>query len=458
MVEQPNQVVEDLTKSGASPIGEQGGQLPPAESGIQFLSPLEAAKAQLPRIRQSLPRTEKYVEGLLEKYDGKIENVTNPDIKRAVSTYYEITETLSKIENPTYNTLRTLRSDLAESLDLFAKEGKILKTGEGSVSKQIYGKITEDFFEQLEAAVEANPNAFPEDMVERVKTAHSEWREWMMLENTEAAKWFRNNVNDPGGMLDKLLAKNNTLVGTEIDNLRRLLGDDWQTFQRGLINRLLERSMRGDDLTPMGLKAQLANVTHKDKTQLVQLFGEDTARILNEIAIFRERTFGPKGSWNTPYANEMIRKHLSDPDFAEIMFASGMMSEATSQAIHGVARATGKALDVPATKVTLAMQIIYGIHAGLQYPLKRRRRKKLIEGGYRRWLTEGASFEWTPPGGSTPIRVDSDTFKNAADLVDEYGFAWFYPGAYFARTAERTRRQKQKRARERVMADPSMRR
>ena len=377
---------------------------------------------------------------LLEKYDGKIENVTNPDIKASVEAYYRIAGTLSEMDKITYNTLRTLRTDFGDNVNLFAREGKILKTGEGSVSKKIYNRITQDIFDQLEAAVEANPNAFPNGMVARVKAANAEWRDWLELEDTEAGKWLRNNVDDPGGMLDKLLSKSNTLVDTEIGNLKRLIGDEWPTFQKSLLNRLLDRSMRGDDVTPAGLKTQLENINNKNKNQLTQLFDEDTAKILNEVATFRERTFGPKGQWNTPYAMELIQKHLRDPDFTNLLFATGMMSDATAQAIHNATTATGKVIDIPGVQLATALNLIY---AGASYFPRRAAKQKLVSGGYRQGMTEGYEYKYQIPGGKGEITINAETFEIVEDLIDKHGGKLFYPG----RIAERTRQRRNKRKR-----------
>ena len=392
-------------------------------------------------IRQALPRTEALIEELLEKYDGKIENVTNPDIKASVEAYYRIAETLSGMDKITYNTLRTLRTDFGDNVNLFAREGKILKTGEGSVSKRVYNRITQDIFDQLEAAAEANPGAFPDDMVTRVKAANAEWRDWLQLEDTEAAKWLRSNVDDPGGMLDKLLSKSNSLVDTEIGNLKRLVGDEWSTFQKSLLNRLLDRSMRGDDVTPAGLKTQLENINHKNKNQLTQLFGEDTAKILNEVATFRQRTFGPKGQWNTPYAMEIIQKHLRDPDFTNLLFATGMMSDATAQAIHGATTATGKVVDIPGVQLATALNLIY---AGASYFPKRAAKQKLVSGGYREWMTSGYEYKYQIPGGKGEITINAETFQVVEELIDKHGGKLFYPGRVAARTARQKKEREQR--------------
>ena len=410
-------------------------ELPQSRKAVEGAPPqqmLASDLSDLPVLRKALPRTEAYIEKLLEKYGGKIENVTNPDIKIAVEAYRRISDTLSKMDGATYNTLRTLRTDFGDSINLFGREGKILKTGEGGVSKTIYNRITQDIFEQLESAAETNPNLFPEDMVTRVKTANAEWRDWIQLENTEAAKWLRNNVNDPGGMLDKLLSKSNSLVDTEIGNLKRLIGDEWGTFQKSLLNRLLERSMRGDAVTPIGLKTQLENINYKNKLQLTELFGEGTAQILNEVATFRERTFGPKGQWNTPYAQEIIQKHLRDPDFTNILFATGMMSDATAQAIHGATTATGKVVNIPAVQFASLINFIY---AGAAYFPRKAAKQKLVSGGYRQWMTEGYEYKYQIPGGKGEITINVETFQIAEDLLDKHGWRFFYPGRMAARTA-----------------------
>ena len=411
--------------------------------GEQPVGRLAADLSDLPVLRRALPRAEAFVEELLKKYGGKIENVTNPDTLKTITTYREIAEKLSKIDKVTYNTLRTLRTDFAYQIDLFGKDGQMLKTGEGSVSKKLYNQITQDIFDQLEAAAEANPGVFPEDMIARVKSANAEWRDWIQLGNTEAAKWLWNNVNDPGGMMDKLLAKDNSLVDIEIDNLRRLIGDEWSTFQKALLNRLLERSMRGDVETPLGLKSQLENINWKNKYQLTQIFGEDTARILNEISTFRERTFGPKGQWNTPYAQEIIKKYLNDPDFTNILFATGMMSDATSQAVHSVIDASGaKSGNILGISVSLAFKAIFTGFVGAAYYVPQKiARKKLVSGGYRQWMTEGYEYKYQIPGGKGEITLNSESFRIAEDLVNKYGWATFYPG----RVAVRTAREKKER-------------
>ena len=382
----------------------------------------------IPALRQSLPRTEAYINELLEEYDGNIENVANRSTKAAIEEYYKVAETLSNIENLTYNTLRDLRTSYGDNVNLFAQEGKILKTGEGSIDKLIYNRITEDIFEQLEKAIEQNPDAFPEDMVTRVKAAHAEWRDWMDLEDSDAANWIRE-----GSDLDKILSKGNKIVDVEVGNLKRLLGEEWPTFQKGLLNRLLENSMNADGVTPVGLKAQLQNVNSKNKYQLTQLFGEDTAKMLNDISEFRERVFGPKGKWNTPYAQELIEKYLRDPEFTNLLLATGMMSDASAQAISDAASKANKVVDVPGVQLAAAVNLIF---AGALYLPKKIARNKLASGGYRKWMTQGyQGIKWRG------ININHKTMQDLHDLVEKHGWRTFYPG----KVAARTMRQKKER-------------
>lgn len=464
---------------------------------------------------QLFRKTNAYIEELVEPYEAidymngqiaDINKITNPDIKATVKAYQDIMiHTLSEMDQPTYNTVRTARTDFGDQANIFARQGEILAIGEGSVSSQIYKKMTEDITDIIEQGVKDRDFHFghnelfenlteplTDDLIKELAAQDPDWAdwnnkqrllagelrsvnkryaEWLDLEDSEAGKWFREGLRDPGAMLDQVLESDSILVGDEIVNMKKILEHRWTTFQAALLNRLFEKSMRLDEsVTPMGLKTIIRNINSKDKNRLNDLFNNikesiPTSQKLHEIAEFRERVFGPKGKWNTPYAQQIIGKYLADPDFTNILLTTGMLDDSVANAFYDAAKHTDRIVNIPALQYLGAVNLV--LMGALYFP-KKIRKNQLISGGYKDWMTDGyKGLEINVPIGKegripisadTPgvtkdpstgdlnlkIKINAQTFEDLEFLVDKYGWYTFYPGKVAERARQKANERKQK--------------
>ena len=221
-----------------------------------------------------------------------------------------------------------LRTNFRTELDLAVKNGQITPVGAGTVASKVYGALTKDFYDTLEFMVNREPDQFPDNFVDSVKVAKAEYAQVQQLLETSAGKYLLRNQHKPAQIVEYALT---TMTSKDIGDLKQLIGDQgWASLKPALLSRIIDKSLTNDRWTPGGLKRAIAGVNSMKKNRVRELFGDDAAIKLSELAEFSTRLQREaRVSSNSPtgFINNMIQKgNLGHLMFyvGEVGYAAGM--------------------------------------------------------------------------------------------------------------------------------------
>ena len=180
-----------------------------------------------------------------------------------------------------------LRTNFRTELDLAVGKGELTPVGAGTVANKMYGALTEDFYDTLEQTVEANPDRFPDNFVDSVKVAKAEYADVQRLLETPAGKYLLRNQFKPVQTVDHILTG---MTQKDITDLKMLIGDDgWTELRPALIARIFDKALRNGEWSAGRLKTTLARLNSGDKNRIRNMFGDDTAKQLSELAEYSDR-------------------------------------------------------------------------------------------------------------------------------------------------------------------------
>ena len=366
--------------------------------------------------REIFPNTFALIEELIAEDSGVRGNLGDKQLEKIISDVEELIEGFKKKSEITGVTLKDpkqLRTSFNKNMDVFKRKGEITKLGSKSPAGKFNRSLFQDFYDLLEKEVVANPADFPENFDSVVKLHNKEYAILMDLDETEAAKFLRRTQKKPVAILNKLLSKDPLITTEFIDDIKELGGEGgWERLRVGLLNRILEKSLSRTtkDITDVGLKNMLNTIMENDKNRLVQLFGEDTAKVLVEMGNFSQMVFQKKGKWNTPYA-KFVTTLLESPKFFDVAASLSIVGPEMAQAIDAVARSSGYKMDMGAAQVLIAGGIWMGTKTA---------RWGLMSDLGRKWMLEGISFQKTVLG--KEVTIDGKTLYQVGEFMQEHSY------------------------------------
>ena len=356
------------------------------------------------------------IKELIAEDSGVRGNLGNKQLETIISDVEGLIEGFKKkseITGVTLKDVKQLRTSFHKNMDAFKNDNKITEVGSGSPVSVFKQSLFQDFYDLLEKEVEANPADFPDNFDSVVKLNNKEYAALKKLDQTEAAKYLRRTQEKPVAILNKLLSKDPLITTEFIDDMKELGGEGgWERLQVGLLNRILEKSLSRTtkDITDVGLKNMLNTIMENDKNRLVQLFGEDTAKVLVEMGNFSQMVFQKKGKWNTPYA-KFVTTLLESPKFFDVAASLSIVGPEMAQAIDAVARTSGYKMDMGAAQVLIAGGIWMGTKTA---------RWGLMSDLGRKWMLEGISFQKTVLG--KEVTIDGKTLYQVGEFMQEHSY------------------------------------
>ena len=147
-----------------------------------------------------------------------------------------------------------------------------------------------------------------------------------------------------------------------------------------------------------------------DKNRLVQLFGEDTAKVLAEMGNFSQMVFQKKGKWNTPYA-KFVTALIEKPKFSEVMFTLSLVGPEMVQATDALMKSSGWNMDIGAAQTLIAGGIWMGMKGA---------RWGLMSDLGRQWMLEGISFKHNILG--KEVTIDGKTLYQVGEFMQEHSY------------------------------------
>ena len=336
------------------------------------------------KARILFPRTINFVEKLIRddsSTGSQLNNLQNAKIIDTLSTM--IRNTLEDESQLTLRKIDEIRTNFHQNTDLFARQGELTKTGEGTAATPLYYAISEDFFELLDNHVAVNPEAFPEGFAEKIKLTRKEYALNKALEDTPIAKKLRSLQATPDRIPDYLLSPTTEITPEKLTTIRQLIGEEgWETMKHGLLARIFTKSRQLNKTEgAQSLLTTLNSINKVNQNKLRTIFGDDMAQTLYESANFQVRVFDKRGRWNTPYINKL----MSGGDFGDMLWTAGFMGEAFSNEASALAKSTGLTRHVDGSKIGT----IIGIVSWLGH---RRVRNAMFSEKGRRAILEGRSF------------------------------------------------------------------
>ena len=343
------------------------------------------------------PNTAAEIERLITEDSGVRGNLNDKQLATIIGDVESLFEGLkqkSEAGGITLQDVKQLRTAFHRNMDAFKNANQITEVGSGSAVDLFKRTLFKDLYDLIEKEIDANPADFPENFDAAVKLANMEYAELLKLDQTEAGKHLRRNQNKPVAILDNLLSGNKIVTSEFIADMKKLVGEDgWARAQPGLLNRIFEKSLaratKENPITEKGLKNALDTITKNDPNRLIELFGEETAKTLVEMANFSQMTFEKKGKWNTPYAR-YVTALFESPRFFDIAASVSFMGPEMAQAIGAIAQKSGYNIgDIGAFQVILAGGIWMGTKT---------QRWALMSDLGRKWMLEGYSLKKTVMG------------------------------------------------------------
>lgn len=350
----------------------------PLKIGTREILPAEA--------RLYFPKAIEKMEEIIRQDSSTGDVLSNKQNAKIIDDLTELIQNV--LADPSQLTLRKIdemRTDFHQNRDLFARQGEITATGEGTAAQPLYYAVADDFIDLLEKKIDANPQKFPDRFKDKLLHTRTQYALMQELEKTEAAKLIRRYENNPTRLMDSILSPSSNMTVVEIENMKKILGvDGWERLRSGLLARIFTKSMQlNADMGAKGLLVTLNAINKGSKNRLITLFGEEMAKTLYASANFQNRVFDKRGKWNTPYINALMQ----GDSFGEMIFAAGFLSQEFVEEAQKLADATGLGRHVSGSKL--------GILIGLTVWLgKKRVRRAMFSEKGRRAVTslEGRSF------------------------------------------------------------------
>ena len=300
-----------------------------------------------------------------------------------------------------------LRTNFRTELDLAVSRNEVSEIGSGTIATKVYSALTNDFYNALEKTVDAYPDRFPDNFVDSVKAAKLDYQQTMVLLDTTAAKYLFSNQRNPTRIVEHVLT---TMTQKDVADLKVIIGDNgWNELRPALIARIFDRGKRNGEWSPGGLKRALAGINTRSKNRVRDLFGDDTAQQLAELAEYSKRLERKKIS-----ASDAMNDIMMTRKFADILSRIGGLTLAGSSAF----------IDMRVAAAGVAT-------AGIQWFGRNRMDKFLNSDEGREWMLQGR--EIPIPIGDRVIKLVPQDIRRAM--------------AYGTRTTERAEERQKKKQR-----------
>lgn len=367
--------------------------------------------------QQLFPNTVAEIERLIAEDSGVRGNLNDKQLATIIDNMESLFDGIKKKADTgqiTLQDVKQLRTAFHRNMDAFKNANQITEVGSGSAVDVFKRTLFKDLYDLIEKEVEANPANFPENFDAAVKLANQEYAELIQLDQTPAAKYLRRNQHKPVLIVDNLLSKNKTVTTEFIADMKRLIGEEgWSRLRPALLNRIFEKSLKNateeNPITEKGLKNVLDTITEGNPNRLIELFDEETAKTLTEMANFSQRTFARRGKWNTPYAN-YITKLLESPSFPDIAASTLFFGPELTQLVDSIARKSGYSLGNDLGT--------YLLISGVVYMGTKARRWGLMSDLGRKWMLEGISKNVKIFG--KDVTFDGQTFYKVGEFMQEH--------------------------------------
>ena len=372
-------------------------------------------------IENLFSQTRAEIERLIQKDPGTRKAISNPDLQKSVRIFDRLLSNLQKKAEEgtiTIEHINNLQTSYHQRMDVFKNKGMLVETGKNSVSKIIYHKIVDDFYNLLENEVNTNPDNFPPNFIDTIQLTKREWAELRDLDGSDAANFLRNNQKTPSNIIEAFTRDNSKHTEKFMTDLKTLIGvEGMDALKPALLNRIFQKSLihnlkTGEkDISPTGLRTILDKINEGNPNRVRNLFGDEMASSLFELANFTRRAFAKRGEWNTPTLNKFFQDHLNNPKLHEAFFSTYMVGE-TGQGIYMLMKQSG--YDV-SQLMPSALQV--GISLGLWAGLKGRRALLLSDVG-RQWMLEGYSIDMNI--GNRTITIDGPSLLLAGEFIQKH--------------------------------------
>ena len=229
-----------------------------------------------------------------------------------------------------------MRTNFRRQLDIAVNNNEITLVGAGEVSTMIYAAMTQDFYNSLEKTVAEYPDRFDADFVLKLQDAKRDYADVQKLLDTEGVKYILRNQFKPTTMVTHIL---NKMPKEQIDNVRQFITPEaWSKLQTAFVSSILEKSLRGGEWSPAGLKRTLHTLEAGDK-RLSYLFDDVQVQQLNELAefskIFEKRNFLTSDALNDAVNIKTMKELLTRIGNIAAPIAGGFMSTKTLMMLAG---------------------------------------------------------------------------------------------------------------------------
>ena len=229
----------------------------------------EAPKPEAPP--QLLARTRAKLEEL-RAADSKL--LSDPDLDKVSQILDSILEDAAK-DGLTLHDFDKMRTNFRKRLTGAVQNGEMTPIGSAEISRVFYQTLTEDFYDLVEAEVAINPEAFPPDMIEKIRAAKQDYRTTKVeIEESPAIEYLRKTEDNPAELIDELLKEKGIYTPDQIAILKSTLGNDgWTELQAALLDRFI-----GEATNPstgniyrdkLGKMIDKLNNTHPEKASLL---------------------------------------------------------------------------------------------------------------------------------------------------------------------------------------------
>lgn len=220
----------------------------------------------------------------LQRAKKVLDDILNPPDAPAIDT-----------ENLSLADIDEIRTEFRRLMKLSFDNNEISQIGSGSPSGKIYAAISEDFYDAIDASVDASNGKLPASLKADVKEAKRLYKEVIDLEKTPAGEFLlkKAHQDNPDKLITNLMK--GQLSTDEIPNLYKMVGDTAALdVQAAVLWQLFESSGSQANRGAGQLSKDIRAMLRTDPNRLVALMGggnrgRDLAREIVELAEFSKR-------------------------------------------------------------------------------------------------------------------------------------------------------------------------
>ena len=264
------------------------------EIGEALDQPLRSL-TETPPSRQDIPSSEQIPEApapeapapeapgqLLQMTRAKLEELraadskllSDPDLDKVSQILDSIIEDAAQ-DGLTLHDFDKMRTNFRKRLTGAVQNGEMTPIGSAEISRLFYQTLTEDFYNLIEDEVGINPEAFPPDMLDKIRNAKRDYRTTKVeIEESPAIQFLRKTQDNPAMLIDELLKEKGIYNPDQLAILKSTLGNEgWAELQAALLDRFI-----GEATNPstgniyrdrLAKQIDKLNATHPEKASLL---------------------------------------------------------------------------------------------------------------------------------------------------------------------------------------------